>query len=483
MNNDVALDTSPLYTKSFGNIDQKQAENILTDKKIKAKAGNYIIWYSEEENIHKISCIDKNKKIIHIDINSKKYRSLVSKVTKVSRKNIKKINPVSYYSSDILSKQKDETNKDFLLEQKTLKKVLKIGIDSFEPGRGVMINKERVTALEDRKVVVILDRKVRIYEIFEDASYKIGEGGQGCVYKVRDLRNGKMCAHKLGYQESKTRRGPELEGIILKKIHARSKVTGIQKPFHSTVKLDEDVEAYSSFGHLYQTDLFNFINENFLTRENIKDIFISFIDIFKGLKQCHAFDIVHNDIKPENIFVETSKKDNKKIELYLADWGLAYDFDNLPKPLRVVGSAEFSSFEDFEQMNEACALNDVDELKMLSKKRDVYSLGESLYVLITKSRSVQKGVIRYNGFKVIDKLQNEYKVPPQVAESIDILLRKMLNFDPAGRISLDRVINFSQKLISLWDDLDLEKKEELDTFADSDENTVIIKSDSSEKES
>ena len=43
----------------------------------------------------------------------------------------------------------------------------------------------------------------------------------------------------------------------------------------------------------------------------------------KGLQYCHANDIVHCDLKPDNILLNLSS-DNKIVDLKLADFGFAF---------------------------------------------------------------------------------------------------------------------------------------------------------------
>ena len=89
-------------------------------------------------------------------------------------------------------------------------------------------------------------------------------------------------------------------------------------------------------------------------------------NIVKGLSFCHGNNILHRDIKPENIMIGSDD------EVKLIDFGLSLFVQNCDyNKLGCTGSPYFMAPE-------------VVSRKKYGKKADIWSLGVSLYVLLSK---------------------------------------------------------------------------------------------------
>jgi len=143
---------------------------------------------------------------------------------------------------------------------------------------------------------------------------KIGEGTYGTVFKAKNKETGEIVALK------RVRLDDDDEGVpssalreicLLKELNHRN-IVRLHDVLHSDRKLT------LVFEHCDQ-DLKKYFDS--LNGEIDPDIVKSFMfQLLRGLSYCHSRNILHRDLKPQNLLI------NKSGELKLADFGLARAF-------------------------------------------------------------------------------------------------------------------------------------------------------------
>ncbi|MFR4319675.1 MAG: serine/threonine-protein kinase [Eubacterium sp.] len=113
------------------------------------------------------------------------------------------------------------------------------------------------------------------------------------------------------------------------------------------------------------TPLDKWLHENNLTVSEAIDISL---EVAKGLKVCHQNNIMHRDIKLNNIFVS---KDGK---FKLGDFGVSKRLDTLTRSHTIKGTPHYIAPEIYVK-NEK-----------YNKQADIYSLGVLMYYLFNKRR-------------------------------------------------------------------------------------------------
>ena len=143
---------------------------------------------------------------------------------------------------------------------------------------------------------------------------KLGEGTYGVVYKARDKVTDEIVALKKIKLENETDGVPStaIREIALLKELRHPNIVNLKDIVHSEDKL------YLIFEYL-DYDLKKFMHKNGpLTAMQVK----SFVyQMTLGIEYCHSHRIMHRDLKPQNLLIDTKGK-----QLKLADFGLARAF-------------------------------------------------------------------------------------------------------------------------------------------------------------
>jgi serine/threonine-protein kinase len=143
------------------------------------------------------------------------------------------------------------------------------------------------------------------------------------------------------------------------------------------------------------------------------------LDIARALEHAHSRNVIHRDIKPDNILITQSGV------CKLADLGLAKRTDETSH-LTFVGKAFGTTYYmPYEQ-----AMNS----KKADFRSDIYALGATLYHLVT-------GEVPFNGkdhFEVIDKkgvgkFTPASELNPDVPSDLDAIITRMMARDPRDR--------------------------------------------------
>lgn len=249
---------------------------------------------------------------------------------------------------------------------------------------------------------------------------QIGSGGMGKVFRAIDINNKKEVALKIINPEilkdPENKKRFALEGSLLSSFN-----------HENIVKVYESAEAgessFIAMELLEGGSLKEFINRNFpLDTMQITDISRQ---ICSGLSEMHKNNIIHRDIKTNNIMFDSSGK------IRIMDFGLSKS--NLVSTMTtlgtVVGTLGYVAPEQVTSTN-------VDE------RADIYSLGVVMYELAA-------GTLPFKGENEIALIHSIFNTYPETPSSInkkilpglDKIILKCINKIPAERYSsVDEVI-------------------------------------------
>jgi serine/threonine protein kinase len=252
-------------------------------------------------------------------------------------------------------------------------------------------------------------RSIGNYEILE----KIAEGGMGAVYKGRHKGLGQIVAIKIVPPDTAKNQ------ILLKRFEMEFRAASVLDHPNIVKALD-----------------YNAIGTPFLVMEYVDGLSLGqkverdgpipereaveiIAQVCDGLHKAHKQSLIHRDVKPDNILLTADGVAK------LTDMGLVKDADaelNLTRTGRGLGTPHFMAPEQFRNAKNA----DV--------RCDVYSLGATLYMLLT-------GEIPFNKTNPLDcwmkKVKNDFPAPrklnPAISERVDWAVRRAMSADPAQR--------------------------------------------------
>lgn len=228
---------------------------------------------------------------------------------------------------------------------------------------------------------------------------KIGAGGMSDVYKARDHILGRNVAIKVLKQEF----SEDVNFVVKFRTEAQS-AAGLEHPNIVNI-YDVGSEAgmhYIVMEYVEGVTLKTYIEKK--GRLTYKEAVSIAIQVGRGMEAAHAKNIIHRDIKPQNILISTEGKAK------VTDFGIARAVSNNTISADVMGSVHYASPEQ--------ARNG-----FVNDKSDIYSLGIVMYEMVT-------GRVPFDGETTvaiaIQHLQEEMVLPSVYTPEIPVSLEKII---------------------------------------------------------
>lgn len=246
------------------------------------------------------------------------------------------------------------------------------------------------------------------YELLE----KIGEGGMGIVYKAKCTLLNRLVAIKILKSELS-----DYEDFVAR---FRREAHSIASLSHPNIVNIHDIGKEDNFNFI----VMEYVNGKTLkqvVKENVRLSSLNTLDIAlqiaKGLEYAHKNNIIHRDIKPDNILIT----DDNIVKL--TDFGIAKVADSvtITNSNNIIGSVHYFSPEQAKGRFVDC-------------RTDIYALGIVMYEMIT-------GQVPFNAELSISVAMmhiQEPVIPPKevitdIPENINVIILKALEKEPINR--------------------------------------------------
>jgi len=246
---------------------------------------------------------------------------------------------------------------------------------------------------------------------------EIGQGGMGTVYEAEQISLGRKVALKI------VRAGRQSKEAIERFQREAETVAGLHHtnivPIFS-VGADEEINYFAM--QLIDGKSLSQVSREAEEPIESKQAAEWGLGIVEALAHAHERGVVHRDVKPSNVLLD--REDN----VWLSDFGLAKRSDDLTLSVTgaILGTPRYMSPEQ--------ARGSMDEV---DHRSDIYSVGATLYELVTKSPVFDAE----SPHKIITKIINdEPKAPRSLDETIpkdlETILLKSLQKHPARRYQI-----------------------------------------------
>jgi len=242
-------------------------------------------------------------------------------------------------------------------------------------------------------------------------------GGAVNVRKAIERSTGHVYAVKIFYKDKLSYRAYKrifIEAEIMNKLSDCNRIVKIKKLFEEKDKVCLFME------YLPSGDLATLIESRHLQRLSEIDARKYFIQIIEGVEYAHKKNIVHRDLKLENILL------NEDCEIIIIDWGFGAYWKYGTKLDTSCGTLYYASPEILSGQ------------EYTGPEIDVYSLGVVLFTMIT-------GRFPYMGASTSETIQQIIQgnlvFPSYIPADLVDLLTCMMAVNPLHRITLNEVFN------------------------------------------
>ena len=399
----------------------------------------------EQQQLSKINFNETNSKINSQNPSNKRNQTLQFQQNPTEQNNVKKEIEDNYYRKGKHRKTVSEGNIIFKTEDKLESKNIcnnntSITNNSNENNINSNINnnyqRRKIRSLsliqkkkmgsqifkEELKLKVTINTLIEENNCAPTKKYKIisklGDGSYGVVYlAVNIITKQNMAMKKIKKVKENEIDDMEIKNEIniLKKLDHPNIVKIIE--FYSAPKAYYIITDFCSCGELYN-QIKNQYSENQLA--------VLFYQVLSGLYYLHSNNIVHRDLKLENILISEIEKDKVTNEKYfwvkIIDFGTAKIFEKNKSEKAVVGSSYYIAPEVLH--------------KHYNEKCDTWSVGVILYMLIV-GRAPFDGKTDEEIIENIEKGQfnSKHKKLLNSSEEVQDLVKKLLEVNVKKRLS------------------------------------------------
>jgi serine/threonine protein kinase/class 3 adenylate cyclase len=256
---------------------------------------------------------------------------------------------------------------------------------------------------------------------------KIGEGGMGAVFRATDTTDDRTVAIKV------LSRSAQLKSQALNRFRKEARVlTSLRNPYITNLieVSEERGQCYIVLEFVDGVDLSRVVRTLGTIPVNAALNIVA--DVARGLLDAHQRDMIHRDIKPDNILIEKggnwldSEYDSQVHRARLTDFGIARQVDQsksmaMTQAGGLLGTPLYMSPEQCKGMD-------------AGPQADVYSLGITLFQLLTGQTPFQADeTLKLIGMHCFEAPPPVQRIDPRISDGVGAIVAKCLAKKPSDR--------------------------------------------------
>ena len=248
---------------------------------------------------------------------------------------------------------------------------------------------------------------------------KAGSGGMGDVYRAYDFQLKRKVAIKFLNDNDPNR----VERFIYE---ARAQAGVEHEHICKVFEVDQEGERPFIVMQLIPGETLDQAARNMTLEQKI----LVLQQIAEGVHEAHRRGLIHRDLKPGNIMVDRTEQGAYKP--FILDFGLAHSVAESGRTLQgeLLGTPAYMAPEQ--------ALGRIDQI---DRRTDVYSLGATLYRLLTGEPPMGRG----RGAELLLRVQHEEPKPPrrenpEIPRDLETITLKCLEKSPSDRYASARAL-------------------------------------------
>ncbi|MBN1208272.1 MAG: protein kinase [Myxococcaceae bacterium] len=247
----------------------------------------------------------------------------------------------------------------------------------------------------------------------------LGQGGMGQVFLAYDLRLRRNVALKFV-------RGDDAELVrrLLSEARAQARVE------HERVCQVHEVGEVQGRPYIAMQFVDGLPSGQLAGELTVEQKALVLRDAAEGVHAAHRAGLIHRDLKPSNILVE--RTDDGRLKPFVMDFGLAHDWSEKGATATgsVLGTPHYMAPEQARG-----------EVERLDRRADVYSLGATLYFLLTGEPPIPGA----NGLEVLNNIATVEPRPPRAVDpnipsDLEAIVLKCLEKDRSARYDSARAL-------------------------------------------